>query len=595
MSFLFSRNIKSETNRIRFDKKRAGALALAFLFLFSLTAVGCHVNTPQDENSAFRRYTKMVFAQEAASNTVNLHYTLKNPENYGIENAPVTFGNFITDETAMHVSIENMKESLSAFSYEDLSVQNQLTYDVMRAYFEILEADADYLLYEEPLGLVSGIHTQFPVLLSEYQFYEEKDVALYLELMQTTPEYFDSLIAFEKKKSERGLFMADYAADTVIEQCNAFVDMGDGNYLISTFVNRIQELDELTEKEKSDYIQKNALILKSYVYPAYHKLVSEIQKLKGTGKNEKGLCYLPEGKAYYAQIVKEYTGSDRDISELEDMTRRQIIADLEAMETVLGITAEEVQETLSMTETDPEVILSDLKGKITTAFPAEPKTELQVKYVPEAMEKHLSPAFYMIPAIDDISENVIYVNQAHMNNSLTLFTTLAHEGYPGHLYQTVYYAGTDPDPVRNIFHFGGYIEGWATYAEMCSYYLAPLSKEQAVLLQKNSSIILGLYALADMGIHYDGWDRMDTVAFFKNYGIKDTETIEEIYELIIGSPGNYLKYYIGYVEFLELKQEWAKEKGEDFSQKEFHEAVLSVGPAPFAIVEEYMWKDLKGE
>ncbi|MEJ8735679.1 MULTISPECIES: DUF885 domain-containing protein [Mediterraneibacter] len=595
MSFLFSRNIKSETNRIRFDKKRAGALALAFLFLFSLTAVGCHVNTPQDENSAFRRYTKMVFAQEAASNTVNLHYTLKNPENYGIENAPVTFGNFLTDETAMHVSIENMKESLSAFSYEDLSVQNQLTYDVMRAYFEILEADADYLLYEEPLGLVSGIHTQLPVLLSEYQFYEEKDVALYLELMQTTPEYFDSLIAFEKKKSERGLFMADYAADTVIEQCNAFVDMGDGNYLISTFVNRIQELDELTEKEKSDYIQKNALILKSYVYPAYHKLVSEIQKLKGTGKNEKGLCYLPEGKAYYAQIVKEYTGSDRDISELEDMTRRQIIADLEAMETVLGITAEEVQETLSMTETDPEVILSDLKGKITTAFPAEPKTELQVKYVPEAMEKHLSPAFYMIPAIDDISENVIYVNQAHMNNSLTLFTTLAHEGYPGHLYQTVYYAGTDPDPVRNIFHFGGYIEGWATYAEMCSYYLAPLSKEQAVLLQKNSSIILGLYALADMGIHYDGWDRMDTVAFFKNYGIKDTETIEEIYELIIGSPGNYLKYYIGYVEFLELKQEWAKEKGEDFSQKEFHEAVLSVGPAPFAIVEEYMWKDLKGE
>ena len=457
MSFLFSRNINSETNRIRFDKKRAGALALAFLFLFSLTAVGCHVNTPQDENSAFRRYTKMVFAQEAASNTVNLHYTLKNPENYGIENAPVTFGNFLTDETAMHVSIENMKESLSAFSYEDLSVQNQLTYDVMRAYFEILEADADYLLYEEPLGLVSGIHTQLPVLLSEYQFYEEKDVALYLELMQTTPEYFDSLIAFEKKKSERGLFMADYAADTVIEQCNAFVDMGDGNYLISTFVNRIQELDELTEKEKSDYIQKNALILKSYVYPAYHKLVSEIQKLKGTGKNEKGLCYLPEGKAYYAQIVKEYTGSDRDISELEDMTRRQIIADLEAMETVLGITAEEVQETLSMTETDPEVILSDLKGKITTAFPAEPKTELQVKYVPEAMEEQLSPAFYMIPAIDDISENVIYVNQAHMNNSLTLFTTLAHEGYPGHLYQTVFYAGTDPDPVRNIFHFGGYI------------------------------------------------------------------------------------------------------------------------------------------
>ena len=595
MAFLFSRNIKSEKKRVIFDKKRFGGALAACILVFSLTISGCQQNQPQDADSAFLTYTKMIFAQEVASNTVSLHYTLKNPEDYGIENAPVTFGTFVADEEAVHVSIENMRKSLSAFSYDDLSVQNQLTYDIVEYYLEMLETDIGYLLYEEPLGLVSGIQTQLPVLLSEYQFYNENDVKTYLDLMQTTPEYFDSLITFEKKKSEEGLFMADYAVDTVIEQCNAFLDMGDSNYLISTFVDRINGLDELTEKEKSDYIQKNAFALQNYIYPSYSKLVSEIQKLKGTGKNEKGLCYLPEGKKYYEQVVKESTGSDKSIPEMEDMTRRQIITDLEAMESVLGITAQEAQETFSMTETDPEAILSNLKMEITDTFPAEPETELQVKYVPEAMEEHLSPAFYMIPAIDNTEENVIYVNQAHMSNSLTLFTTLAHEGYPGHLYQTVYYAGTDPDPLRNIFSFGGYVEGWATYAEMCSYYLAPMTKEQATLLQKNSSIILGLYALADMGIHYEGWDRMDTVAFFTNYGIKDTETIDTIYYLIIGSPANYLKYYIGYVEFLNLKKEWVKEKGEEFSHKEFHEAVLSVGPAPFEVVEEYMWKDLKGE
>ena len=68
------------------------------------------------------------------------------------------------------------------------------------------------------------------------------------------------------------------------------------------------------------------------------------------------------------------------------------------------------------------------------------------------MEAHLSPAFYMIPALDDTEENVIYVNQAQMGNKLTLYTTLAHEGYPGHLYQTVYYASTKPDPLRSIFN-----------------------------------------------------------------------------------------------------------------------------------------------
>lgn len=85
-------------------------------------------------------------------------------------------------------------------------------------------------------------------------------------------------------------------------------------------------------------------------------------------------------------------------------------------------------------------------------------------------------------------------------------------------------------------NFGGYVEGWATYAEMCSYYLMPLSKTQAAILQKNSSVILALYALADMGIHYEGWSRMDTVEFYARYGIKDAETVDKIYNLILGSP-----------------------------------------------------------
>lgn len=332
-------------------------------------------------------------------------------------------------------------------------------------------------------------------------------------------------------------------------------------------------------------------MVNDYVIPAYEKLISEIQNLKGSGKNEKGLVYLPGGEEYYELAVQMATGSDRSVEEMRDLTRRQITDDLEAMEEVLGITADEAQEAAaSMEQESAELILSHLREELKNAFPEAPEVSLEVKFVPEEMEEHLSPAFYMIPAIDNTEENVIYINQAQMGDDLTLFTTLAHEGYPGHLYQTVYYESTDPEPIRSVLDFGGYVEGWATYAEMGSYYLAPLSKEQATLLQKNSSIILGLYALADIGIHYDGWSRMDTAAFFSAYGITDAEAVERIYDLIIGSPANYLKYYIGYVEFLELKKDWVREMGDDFSQKEFHEAVLKVGPAPFDIVEDYMWK-----
>ena len=542
-------------------------------------------------HARFREYTRELFCREAASDTVNLHYTLKDPEEYGIGDTPVTFGSFDAEGEAVKAAAENMRRSLLGFSYDDLDTQNRLTYDVLNYRLKSMDKSAEYLLYEEPLGLVSGVQTQLPVVLSEYQFYDRQDVDDYLALLKTTGEYFDSLIRFENEKSEAGLFMADYAADTVIGQCRAFLDMGDGNYLYSTFADRIEEIKELTKEEKSEYIQDNALAIQDYVFPAYEKLTAAVEDLKGSGKNEKGLVFLPRGKEYYELLAEQSTGSERSVEELKDLTRRQISDDLEAMEQVLGISYGEAEEAAaSIGQESAELILSYLKQGISRTFPAAPETALEVKYVPEEMEDHLSPAFYMIPAIDNTEENVIYINQGHMGNDLTLFTTLAHEGYPGHLYQTVFYESTDPDPIRSLMDFGGYVEGWATYAEMGSYYLTPLSKEQAVILQKNSSVILGLYALADIGIHYDGWSRMDTIAFFSNYGITDADTVEEIYELIIGSPANYLKYYIGYVEFLELKKDWAEEKGEEFSQKEFHEAVLEVGPAPFGIVEDYMWE-----
>ena len=563
-----------------------------FFFAISLMLLtACGGQQPKDENNEFEAYTEDLFCSEVADNTISLHYTLKNPEDYGITDYEISPGNFESNPDVVKASAENMRQSLQTFSYDGLNLQNRITFDILEYQIRTAERNADYILYEEPLELVSGVQTQFPVVMSEYRFYDRQDVETYLELLEKTGDYFDSLIKFEREKADAGLFMADYALDTVLEQCRAFLDMGDGNYLYSTFADRIEDVEELTKEEKSDYIQDNALAVSDCVFPAYENLISSLEELRGSGENEKGLVNLPDGADYYELVVRRSTGSERSVEEMEDLTRRQITDDLEAMEQVLGITTEEAQEAAaSMTQDSAGLILSKLQDGIKETFPEAPDTALEVKYVPEEMEDHLSPAFYMIPAIDNTEENVIYINRAHMNDDLTLFTTLAHEGYPGHLYQTVYYESTDPDPVRSVMDFGGYVEGWATYAEMGSYYLTPLSKEQAVLLQKNSSIILGLYALADMGIHYEGWSRMDTVAFFSNYGITDTETIEQIYELIIGSPGNYLKYYIGYVEFLELKKDWAEEKGTEFSQKEFHEAVLEVGPAPFDIVEKYMWE-----
>ena len=546
----------------------------------------------ESSDRQFRTFTRSLFQTEVSANTISLHYTLRSPSDYGIADIPATYGSLSSDPVAAKASVRNVLSSLQEFDPDTLSSENALTFKILDTYLKNASTGTDYLLYQEPLGPVSGIHTQLPVLLSEYSFYDTQDVETYLALLKETPSYFDSVIRFEQKKAASGLFMPDYQADSVLDTCQSFIDMGKENYLVSTFNERIASLDLLHRNKKDSFQKENMKLVTEEIYPAYQNLITAIKSLKGKGMNEQGLSHFPYGKKYYEYLVRQTTGCNESISRLRLMTRAQILEDLSAMQKILFPADAALTKASVLEQTSPDSMLDDLRSKITDTFPKIPDVDFQVKYVPESMQDYLSPAFYMIPAIDNLTENVIYINNGQTASGLNLYTTLAHEGYPGHLYQTVYFSASEPDPIRSILDFGGYVEGWATYAEMMSYYLAPLPKTEASLLQKNNSVILGLYALADMGIHYDGWSVTDTVRFFSDYGINDPNAVQSVYKLIIGSPANYLKYYIGYLKFYELKKEMADALGNQFSQKEFHRAVLDVGPAPFKIVYDEVEKNL---
>lgn len=563
-------------------RKKCTSLIFLICLLFScLTA--CSLFPGPDENDLFRQFTLDLFRREVSADTITLHYTVKEPESYGIQDTPVTLGSFDADPAASAASIENCLALLEDFKYKKLSPENQLTFDVLQSWLETALLGAPYTLYEEPLSPLTGIQSQLPILLCEFSFDTPEDVDTYLSLLEEMPSYFTSLISFEQAKADAGLFMSSRNAQDIIDECAAFTALGDSHYLFSSFISRLEGLSDLPPVQKEACISQHRDLIYDCVFPAYNRLAAAIASLKDTGTNDGGLCYYPNGKRYYEYIVKRDTGSARTVPQLQNLTRRQMAEDLSAMQSVAPLSGED--SSFALADSSPEAILADLKEKTAGSFPSLPEVTTEIKFVQEEMAEYVSPAFYMVPPVDNSQENVIYINRGHLPDDLTLFTTLAHEGYPGHLYQNVYYASTDPDPIRSLLSFGGYTEGWATYVEMLSYYFTGIDEDRALLEQKNASLILGLYALADMGIHYDGWSLTETVSFFRSFGITDTETIREIYDLIIGDPGNYLKYYIGYVEFLELKKTAVKEWGEDFSQKRFHKAVLDTGPAPFEIVE----------
>lgn len=589
---------KNNNLKAELSKKRT---LVILLFLFILVLLGTFFYrqkiSAQTEDQRFQTYTNELFRQELSGNTLSLHYTLKNPDTYHIMDTPVSLGSYQTDASYVCASLENSLSLLHSYDKSKLSENHQITYEILEAHLTSSLRESQYLLYEEPLAPLTGTQAQFPVLLSEYPFYNAQDVDTYLALLAEVPEYFASILTFEEEKAKQGLFMSLSQADAIIEECETFINLQENNYLYSSFSERIQSLD-LSPKITDAYIEKNSDCIKQYVIPAYEQLKQGITSLRETGTNSGGLCHLPKGIPYYELLVATETGSSRSIPELQQLTKKQIKEDLFSIQKTLSDISDDQPSPSSdffksqgavLEDSNPSAILSSLKSNLSGHFPAPPNVNVQIKYVSKEMENYLSPAFYLIPAIDNTEENIIYINNGHMSDDISLYTTLAHEGYPGHLYQTTYFAGQNPDPIRNLLDFGGYTEGWATYSEMLSYYFAPIEKPQATLMQKNTSILLGLYALADMGIHYDGWSLFDTIAFFRGYGITDTDAIEEIYDLILSDPANYLKYYIGYIEFLELKKEAITLWGEDFSQERFHKAVLNIGPAPFDLIRKHIF------
>lgn len=572
-------------------------LLAAVLVLFSAFFLKNHVFLSEDQR--FENFTCRLFQEEIRANTLNLHYTLAYPESYGIKDYSISLGSMDPDTMEdSRASLETLQNKLEDFSVEKFSQQNQMTYDILRLELSTELSPGNDPLLQEPLGPNLGIQAQLPVLLAEYTFRSPSDIRDYFSLLACLPEYFQEILAFEQEKSSKGLFMSDISADRIIAQCLSFTGSSDEHYLNSMFREQVTELAQqkkLSQKQVDSYLAMQEKLMEECVLPAYTQLQQGISQLKGTGKNENGLSHLPGGKAYYEYLIQSTVGDYRSPEEISQRLYRQLASDSQEMlalkEQNPQILTQAVQAS-SPCEAQPEEMLEYLNTAMTQDFPHLDAGDYQVKYVPESMEEFSSPAFYLTPPIDTLSPNTIYINQSSQVSGTELFTTLAHEGFPGHLYQTLSFGNTHPSPIRDLLSCSGYIEGWATYVESLSYGYAAdflgISPDVMQFLWLNRSMTLCLYSLLDLGIHDQGWTFQTAFELLQSFGIAQEETCREIFQYIVENPANYLKYYLGYLNFCDLRSEIQEKQGDAFSSKDFHSALLALGPAQFPVVEKYL-------
>lgn len=579
--------------------KRKRFFSLILILCMMLELLGCQskpktIYTGED----FDAYMDQLFLNEVQSDSVTLNYTIAKPENYGITDFPPTFGSYsLKDMKESNKLTKTYIKSLKQYDYDTLSDEQKITYDILYKYFKDHLTSDKLLLYNEVLSPTTGLQAQLPVLLAEFHFYDKQDITDYITLLHQMKDYFSQITTFQKAKSKAGLFMSDSCADAVIAQCNAFISAKETNYLITLFNEKIDSYTALSDTEKETYKVQNKDAVMNSVIPAYEQLMKDLASLKGTGKNDGGLCNFKQGKQYYEYLVKNTTGSDRsmkNINKLLDEAVSKGLVDIAAIVT----TDPDIQSKLTnyyYPLTEPNEILSYLQGAICTDFPALENVNCNIKYVDKSLEEYLSPAFYLTPQIDNFRENCIYINKNEKFDLSEIFTTIAHEGYPGHLYQNCYYNEQKPPLIRHILNFEGYSEGWATYVELYSYSISGLDEHVSSILMNNSIATLCIYAKCDLNINYYGWDLDATKEYLKGFGFTDEEVASSIYNSMIEEPCSYLKYTLGYLELAALREKAETQLGNKFSALNFHKFILDMGPCQFAVLDKYMNNWIKNQ
>ncbi len=587
---------------------------LILLFFIILLAFSSPFLLRQRNRYHLQKLEQQLIQEAFCEDTLSLHFAFLSPEALTLSEEPAALPAYCDtakEDALLH--LEQKQEALSHVHTFGLSKEELRRRTLLQDYLSNEQTALTFPLYAEPLSPSSGAQTNLPILLAEYPFRDLEDVNHYLHLLEQIPTYLESLSYYEQKKAAAGLFMSDASAQAVIKQCQDLMNqekLSDGShFLCETFASRLENLSAtspLSSEEKELYLAENNRILNTMVAPAYEKLADSLFLLQGKKPATKGLCSLPKGKAYYEFLVSKSTGSTRPISLWKQQLTNRLEEDFLALSALHASHADLFGQAQSpailSAHTDalfpqaPEEMLTELQQYMEEHFPATSPVPYQVKSVPASLEPYTAPAYYFTPPIDSPNDNTIYINHKQTSPGLPLYTTLAHEGYPGHLYQSVYFeqatsAKQPMPPIYSIYSYGGYVEGWALYVEMLSYDFA-LQHIQSISPEDENALLscqleritrdmqLCLYSLLDIAIHYDGVCESEVHPLLSQFGLSSS-TISSLYRYIAEEPANYLKYYIGYLEILECKELAKQYWKEQYSDKAFHQFFLTLGPCRF--------------
>ena len=536
-------------------------------------------NSTLDDNKDFDLFLDTIFDELVSDNYLYMHFNVADYKAMGIEKPEVGFGHIVygVDQEEFNKT-EKQLEELLAFDYDKLSLRQQYDYDLL--HYSLLETlcGLEYSKYNLIFSSSSQFSDGIITNLMEFAIYDEESEEDFLVVLKDVPNYINEAIEYSKQQSNDGLYHSDDMLDEEISYIDNIISSnGKSIYEHYKEYDIYPEVKELVENE---------------VIPAFVTLKDYLKTLYGKTTSDKlTLCKIDEGYAEYTYLIN--SSSNRDITDIyNDLVELyfdwiyNFIGIYQDDENVLNKYGEYIQanKVLNLSSED---MLEYLRNNSSERY----EYLENANYVVSSLDTlgNTTLGYYVSPPIDNLNQNVIRVNakiDSDYYDQMSVFEVMAHEGFPGHLYQNIYFQQTNPHKVRATQSFVGYTEGYADLASYDALEMLDIPNEYKGIARIDSITFNShiLYSIIDLGVNYFGWN-VKTLAKKLDNLMLDSSMAQDLYDTVVAMPGVFVRYGVGFVNHINLRKKAMDELGDKFDFVAYDRVIIENGPLPFAILE----------
>ncbi|MBQ0064990.1 MAG: DUF885 domain-containing protein [Firmicutes bacterium] len=537
------------------------------------------------ENVDYATFLNNLFIEELENDYDTYHTYVQNVNDFNIDPSKieVSLGDFYSEESDEKERLRDQAnlEQLKTYDYNSMNEEEKDIYDQLVYTYERNErmGDSKY----DYLGCIwsgtSSASKNLYNLFMEYSFYSERDIEDCITLINDVPRYIGQVMSFTKDQAQKGLLMINY--DTVVSEVNDIIKSKEKKNVLNALVKAMDSLN-LDEEKKKSYSSRLEEALNTKFYPAYQTIVDELAKIKGSNKEHVGLAKLENGKEYYLELLRYYTGTEDSPEDIRTKLKKIVNDAMSVIYTTYS------DDTLSTGFKSTEDVMKFLEENYKQEFPEIKIPTYNVEALSAEQEQENVVAYYVIPAIDYTGSEKIRYNSHNTRaniDSLEFYQTLAHEGIPGHMYAHEYFREHFNYNIRYLLSNLGLSEGYATYVESRGLHFLNLDKDALKFENAYMALNNAYTCLMDISVNYDG---MSYREFQKEYSDLFGNDLTDLYNTLCESPGIFMAYYYGYFSILELRQEAQKELGNKFDNVKFNAAILDAGEVNFDIVKRHV-------